>query len=126
MTDTVFVNGLVVHAHHGVSDDEMRIGQNFILDLALDMDLAAAGRSDKIADTASYDEIVATATQAFSADRFRLVEAAAGRVATALLKTFPKVESVRVTVRKPHAPLVAHFDHVGVTIVRSRQGRKHA
>jgi dihydroneopterin aldolase len=90
------------------------------------MDLAAAGRSDKIADTASYDEIVATATQAFSEHRYRLVEGAAGRVAEALLKTFPKAESVRVTVRKPHAPLVAHFDHVGVTIVRSRAGRSRA
>jgi dihydroneopterin aldolase len=126
MTDTVFVNGLVVHAHHGVSDDEMRIGQNFMLDLALDMDLAAAGRSDKIADTASYDEIVAAATNAFSEHRYRLVEAAAGRVADALLKTFAKVERVQVTVRKPHAPLVAHFDYVGVTIVRSRPGRKNA
>lgn len=126
MSDTVFVNGLVVHAHHGVSDDEMRIGQNFMLDLALDMDLAAAGRSDKIADTASYDEIVATATTAFSERRYRLVEGAAGRVAEALLKVFPKVGRVRVTVRKPHAPLVAHFDHVGVTIVRARPDRKHA
>jgi 7,8-dihydroneopterin aldolase/epimerase/oxygenase len=126
MTDIVFVNGLVVHAHHGVGDDEMRIGQNFILDLELAMDLAAAGRSDKIADTASYDDIVKTATQAFSEHRYRLVEGAAGRVAAALLKTFPKVESVRVTVRKPHAPLVAHFEHVGVTIVRTRQDRHNA
>jgi dihydroneopterin aldolase len=126
MSDTVFVNGLVVHAHHGVSDDEMRIGQNFILDLALDMDLTAAGRSDKIADTASYDEIVAAATTAFSEHRYRLVEGAAGRVADALLAAFPKVGRVHVTVRKPHAPLVAHFDHVGVTIVRTRQGRKNA
>jgi 7,8-dihydroneopterin aldolase/epimerase/oxygenase len=126
MSDTVFVNGLVVHAHHGVSDDEMRIGQNFILDLALDMDLAAAGRSDKIADTASYDEIVTAATKAFSEHRYRLVEGAAGRVADALLAVFAKVERVHVTVRKPHAPLVAHFDHVGVTIVRARQSRKNA
>ena len=122
MTDTVFVNGLVIHAHHGVSDEEMRIGQNFILDLALELDLEPAAGSDRIADTASYDDIVAAATQAFAARRYRLVEAAAGEVATALLAAFPKVTRVRVTVRKPHAPLVATFDHVGVTIERSRHG----
>jgi 7,8-dihydroneopterin aldolase/epimerase/oxygenase len=122
MNDTVFVNGLVIHAHHGVSDEEMRIGQNFILDLALELDLKPAARSDRIADTASYDDIVAAANHAFAARRYRLVEAAAGAVADALLAAFPKVASVRVTVRKPHAPLVATFDHVGVTIERGRDG----
>jgi dihydroneopterin aldolase len=123
MTDTVFVKGLVVHAHHGVSDEERRIGQNFILDLALEMDLAAAARSDRIADTASYDDIVATASAAFTANRYKLVEAAAGDVAAALLAAFAKVARVRVTVQKPHAPLVATFDHVGVTIERGRGDR---
>jgi 7,8-dihydroneopterin aldolase/epimerase/oxygenase len=120
MTDTVFVSGLVVHAHHGVSEEERRIGQNFILDLALMVDLTAAARSDKVADTASYDDIVAAASLAFAARRYRLVEAAAGEVAAALLAAFPKVARVRVTVRKPHAPLPATFEHVGVTLERGR------
>jgi 7,8-dihydroneopterin aldolase/epimerase/oxygenase len=121
MTDTVFIKGLVVHAHHGHGDDEMRIGQNFILDLELDIDLSAAGESDRIADTASYDDIVTTANRAFSEHRYRLVEASGARVAEALLEAFPRVDRVVVTVRKPHAPLAAHFDHVGVTLVRSRR-----
>ena len=121
MSDTVFINGLVIHAHHGVSDDEMRIGQNFILDIELDLDLAAAGRSDKIADTASYDEIVATAKRAFAEHRFRLVEAAGSRTAEAMLAAFPRALRVQVTVRKPHAPLIATFDHVGVRLVRERK-----
>jgi dihydroneopterin aldolase len=31
------------------------------------------------------------------------------------------VRSVRVTVHKPHAPIAATFDDVGVTITRARQ-----
>ena len=123
MTDTVFIRGLVIHAHHGVGDDERRIGQNFILDIVLDMDLSAAGRSDRISDTASYDDLVAIVTRKFTADNYRLVEAAGSRVADALLSEFPRATRVRVTVRKPHAPLVAHFEHVGVTIVRERNDR---
>lgn len=122
MTDQVLVNGLVLHAHHGVGKDEQRIGQNFIIDLVLEMDLAAAAQTDKLVHTASYDTIVEVVSRAFQRKRYRLVEAAGGAVASALLKAFPAVTTVRVTVRKPHAPLAATFDHVGVVLVRCRHG----
>jgi dihydroneopterin aldolase len=122
VSDSIFVRGLAVHAYHGVMPHEAKVGQSFALDLVVDIDLADAGRSDKVADTASYDLIVAVAAQAFCAQRHRLVEAAAGAVADAILAQFPRVNSVRVTVHKPHAPIAATFRDVGVEIVRSRHG----
>jgi dihydroneopterin aldolase len=122
MSDTLFVNGLVLHAHHGVHRHETRVGQPFVLDLVLETDLAPASRSDKLADTASYDDVVGAASDAFCARRCKLVEAAAGAVADALLARFPAVTCVRVTVRKPRAPVAALFDDVGVTLVRPRHG----
>ena len=123
MSDSVFVTGLALHAYHGVMQHEAKVGQTFTLDLALDIDLAAASRSDKLAHTVSYDQVVDAASRAFCAKRYRLVEAAAGAVADAILATFARVASVQVTVHKPHAPIAATFADVGVTIVRSRQGR---
>ncbi|MFL5031124.1 MAG: dihydroneopterin aldolase [Xanthobacteraceae bacterium] len=122
MSDSIFVSGLALHAYHGVMPHEAKVGQSFALDLVVDIDLADAGRSDKVADTVSYDLIVAAATQAFCAQRYRLVEAAAGAVADAILAQFPRVDGVRVTVHKPHAPIAATFRDVGVEIVRSRHG----
>jgi dihydroneopterin aldolase len=122
MSDTIFVTGLALHAYHGVMQHEAKVGQTFKLDLTLKIDLAAASRSDKIAHTVSYDQVVKTATDAFCARRYRLVEAAAGAVADALLGRFAQVESVRITVHKPHAPIDATFDDVGVIIERARRG----
>ncbi|HEV7981930.1 MAG TPA: dihydroneopterin aldolase [Xanthobacteraceae bacterium] len=122
MSDSIFVRGLLIHAHHGVMPHEENVGQRFVIDLELAIDLAPAGRSDKLADTASYSAIVDTATRAFTRESFQLVEAAAGVVAEALLVGFPKVSSVRVTVHKPHAPIAAIFNDVGVSILRTRQG----
>jgi dihydroneopterin aldolase len=122
MSDRIFVRGLLIHAHHGVMPHEENVGQRFVIDLELSIDLAPAGRSDKLADTASYSAIVDTATRAFTRESFQLVEAAAGVVAEALLVGFPKVSSVRVTVHKPHAPIAAIFNAVGVSILRTRQG----
>jgi 7,8-dihydroneopterin aldolase/epimerase/oxygenase len=122
MTDAVFVSGLSLHAYHGVMQHEAKVGQTFKLDLVLDIDLAAASHSDKLADTVGYDQVVEVASRAFCSKRYRLVEAAAGAVADAILARFAEVTAVRVTVHKPHAPIAATFAGVGVTIARTRHG----
>jgi dihydroneopterin aldolase len=122
MSDEIFVDTLLLHAYHGVAEHEARVGQSFALDLVLQIDLTEASRSDKLADTASYDDIVDVISKTFCGTRYRLVEAAAGAVADALLQRFARVTAVRVTVHKPHAPIAAHFRAVGVTIVRARNG----
>jgi 7,8-dihydroneopterin aldolase/epimerase/oxygenase len=125
MSDTIFIHGLVLHAYHGVMQHEGKVGQTFRLDLLLTIDLADASRSDKLKDTVSYDLVVKTASEAFCARGYRLVEAAAGAVAAAILDRFPHVRAVRITVHKPHAPIAATFDDVGVTIERARDDRAH-
>lgn len=120
MSDTIFVTALSLHAYHGVMAHEAEVGQTFKLDILLNLDLQEASRSDKLADTVSYDQVVDAAAQAFCAQRFRLVEAAAGAVAQALLSRFEQVASVQITVHKPHAPIAATFDDVGVSIIRAR------
>jgi dihydroneopterin aldolase len=101
---------------------EAKVGQTFKLDLALDIDLSTASRSDKLVDTVGYEQVVDLVSKVFCARRYRLVEAAAGAVAEAVLERFPKVTAVRVTVHKPHAPIAAAFADLGVTIERSRRG----
>jgi dihydroneopterin aldolase len=122
VSDSVFINGLVLHAYHGVMPHEGKVGQSFILDLLLDIDLADAAKSDKLADTVSYDAVVNVVSRTFTGKRYRLVEAAAGAVADAVLQDFPPIRSLRITVRKPHAPVAAVFTDVGVTLVRARRG----
>jgi len=123
MSDAVFVTGIVLHAYHGVMQHEAKVGQTFRIDLVLDIDLAEASRTDMLKHTVSYDMVVQTASEAFCARRYRLVEAAAGAVADAVLERCPQVRGIRVTVHKPHAPIAATFDDVGVVIERARPGR---
>lgn len=122
MSDSIFVRGLLIHAHHGVMAHEAEVGQRFVIDLELAGDLIDAGKSDKLVDTISYSSIVEVAARAFTQHRYRLVEAAAAQVADALLATFARANTVRVTVHKPHAPIAAIFNDVGVSILRTRHG----
>lgn len=122
MSDAIFVNGLVLHAYHGVMPHEAKVGQPFVLDLVLDIDLGEASRTDKLKHTVSYDLLVKTVSEAFCTRRYRLVEAAAGAVADAVLDRYQPIRSIRITIRKPHAPIAATFDDVGVIVMRARRG----
>jgi dihydroneopterin aldolase len=124
MSDHIFINGLALHAYHGVMAHEAKVGQIFTIDLDLEIELADAARSDKVADTVSYDKVVDCASRAFCGQRFRLIEAAAGRVADAVLTAFTRVRTIKVTIHKPHAPIPATFSDVGVTLVRARSDSK--
>lgn len=55
--DRVLLRGLLFHAHHGVLPAERTLGQKFELDLALSVDLRAAGASDALEDTISYADV---------------------------------------------------------------------
>jgi 7,8-dihydroneopterin aldolase/epimerase/oxygenase len=121
MTDTIFIKGIVIHARHGVMEHEAEVGQRFVIDLELSSDLSESSRTDKLADTVSYSNVVATATAAFKDDNYKLLERAAGAVADAILADFARISAVKVTVHKPHAPIAAIFDDVGVSLTRVRQ-----
>jgi 7,8-dihydroneopterin aldolase/epimerase/oxygenase len=121
MTDTIFVSGLSIHARHGVMEHETEVGQRFVIDLELYTDLSEPSRSDRLSDTVSYADVVATTTAAFKNTNYKLLERAAGAVADAILAAFPRINAVEVTVHKPHAPIAAIFDDVGVVLMRTRQ-----
>jgi len=121
MTDGIFIKGVLIHARHGLLEHESEVGQRFVIDLELDTDLSESSRTDKLSDTVSYSNVVATATSAFKDTNYKLLERAAGAVADAILAAFPRIRAVKVTVHKPHAPIAAIFEDVGVVLTRTRQ-----
>ena len=120
MTDTIFITGVVIHARHGIMEHETEVGQRFVIDLELFTDLSESSHTDRLADTVSYSNVVATATEAFKDTNYKLLERAAGAVADAILSHFPRIRAVKITVHKPHAPIAAIFDDVGIMLTRSR------
>lgn len=122
MKGVIDIVGLVLFAKHGVLEEEARIGQRFILDLRLEADITEAVKHDRLVDTVDYGEVVAVTESVFRDKRFYLIEAAAAHVASGILAHFPAVKNVRVTVKKPSAPISAVFDYVATTVERKRDG----
>ncbi|WP_322560339.1 dihydroneopterin aldolase, partial [Staphylococcus haemolyticus] len=57
MNDTIFLNGMRFYAYHGALPAENEIGQIFVVDVTLKVNLEEAGQSDKVIDTVHYGEV---------------------------------------------------------------------
>jgi len=119
MEATIEIAGLSLFAHHGATEAEQRAGQRFLVDIWLEADVPGA-RSDKLTETVDYAEVTAVAQAAFLERRFNLIEAAAAHVAGTILARFRQVGLVRVTVKKPAAPVPAVIDFVSASVERRR------
>ena len=121
MSDRILVRGLRVFGHHGVLAHETDLGQVFVIDLELALDLGPAGRTDDLGETVDYGSLAGRVAELVGGRPRRLVEAVAEDVASLVLAD-ERVHEVRVRVAKPHAPLPVDAAEVAVELVRSREG----
>jgi dihydroneopterin aldolase len=116
---TITLTGLRAHGHHGVYDFERDNGQEFVVDVVLELDLAPAARSDDVADTVHYGQLADRLVGIVSGAPVSLIETLADRLALACLDD-QRVDAATVTVHKPQAPIPHEFTDVAVTVRRSR------
>ena len=116
--DTVRIERLELDCIIGINSWERLTRQRITIDISLDADLSAAGKSDSLTETIDYRTIAKTVTREVEESSFGLVEALARRIAEICLE-HPRVEFAEVTVRKPGA--VRNASDVGVTVRRSRE-----
>jgi dihydroneopterin aldolase/2-amino-4-hydroxy-6-hydroxymethyldihydropteridine diphosphokinase len=119
MTDHIVLQGISARGFHGVLDFEKSDGQDFVVDVKLEVDLRRAGRSDLLAHTVSYAEVAADIVDVIAGPSLDLIESLAEQIAATALRR-PLVQSVEVTVHKPQAPVGVPFGDVQVTIERCR------
>ena len=103
--DRILLEGMVFHGRHGTLPAERELGQPFVVDVELHLDLRPAGLSDKLEETVDYGEVHRQAKEMVEGAPVKLTETVAERIATAILEGHPLVEAVRVKVAKPHVRL---------------------
>lgn len=117
--DEIVLTGLTVFGRHGVYAHEREEGQEFVIDLRLQLSLEQAATSDDVADTVHYGELAERVAAVVSGEPVNLIETLAARVADVALDD-RRVQGVSVTVHKPHAPIPLTFADVAVTVHRTR------
>ncbi|MBS9478851.1 dihydroneopterin aldolase [Ancylobacter radicis] len=120
MSDRIFLRGIELHAHHGLHEEEARLGQRFIIDIDWWLDADPAARADDYGSTVGYEKVFALVHEVSSGHRFHILEALAQAIAETVLTRYPRVEKVRVELHKPSAPIAGIFRDAGVEITRTR------
>lgn len=118
MPDCIEIEDLLLRTYVGINPEEQENRQDVVLTISLLCDCRAAGESDDIDQTVNYRTLTKGVIRYVEEHRFKLVEGLAEQVASLCLRQDPRIERVRVTVRKPGALRFARS--VGVTIERSR------
>lgn len=117
--DKIFFNHMHFYAYHGAFPEENRLGQRFMVDLELGLDLRPAGRSDDLELTVNYADVYQLVKAEVEGTQVKLVETLAERIADKCLNQYP-IEEIMVRVTKPDPPIPGHYQAVGVEIRRSR------
>ena len=119
MEGQITLTGLRVRGRHGVFDFEREQGQDFVIDVRLDLDLAPASSSDDVTDTVHYGELAGRLAEIVGGEPVNLIETLADRLVTACLDD-RRVTAAEITVHKPQAPISVPFGDVAVRITRGR------
>ena len=118
MHDTIFLNGLKFYGYHGALAAENEIGQIFIVDITLKVDLTEAGHSDDVADTVHYGEVFEDVKAIMEGTAVNLLEHLAERIAKRINSHYNRVMETKVRITKENPPIPGHYEGVGVEIVR--------
>lgn len=118
--DKMMLSRMEFYGYHGVFPEENKLGQRFYADVELYYSMAKAGRNDDLQATVNYAEVYECVRKIVEEKTFKLIEALAENVASAVLEAFSLVEEITVRIIKPHPPFDIHFEGATVEIHRKR------
>lgn len=116
--DQIKIDNLEIYAYHGVFQEEKEKGQPFYINLTMNTDLRAAGRTDDLTKSTHYGEVALLLKKKMTETSYDLIERAAEVCAEAVLLRFPLIRSLTLELRKPEAPIPMTFESVSVVIHR--------
>ena len=119
--DRIIIRGLRVQTSVGVGDEERARRQLVAIDLDIDLDLSGAGRSDDLADTISYSQVVTEVTDLVASSSARLLEHLAERIADDLSSRH-RYAGITVEIGKEPSPVAQDVQDIRVRILRPGRG----
>ena len=110
--DKLILKGIEIFGRHGCHIEEQQRGQIFKVDIELNLD---------INETVDYPQVLFDVERIVAGTPRRLIETVAEEIAETLLKNYPRVESLKVVLHKPNAPLPVRYAEAAVEISRRRK-----
>jgi 7,8-dihydroneopterin aldolase/epimerase/oxygenase len=121
--DVIALTGLRARGFHGVYDFERTEGQEFVVDVRLELDLGPAAAADDVTATVHYGDLAERLVAVITGEPVNLIETLAERL-TGVCLADPRVERATVVVHKPRAPIPHTFEDVSVSFTRPQEKKE--
>lgn len=115
----ITLNNLEIYAYHGVSPQETKVGNTYIINLKLKVDYSKAGETDSVEDTVSYADVFSIVKEVMSTPS-KLLEHVVYRICEALFERFKQVEEIEIHLDKNNPPMGADIETAGVYLACRR------
>jgi len=120
--DKILINEIRVFGYHGALEEERMLGQEFIIDVELFLDLKKAASEDNLLYSVDYSEVYKIVYDISTNKKFKLIESLATNILCEILNKYSVVQKVKIKVKKPHAPVNGIVGFFAVEIERDRNG----
>lgn len=107
------------YAYHGIAPQENLIGNEYVIDLKLKVDISKAARTDEVADTINYAEVHQVIKNEMAIPS-KLLEHVSGRIIQRLFAQFPCIEEIELRLSKRNPPMGADIESAGIELQCSR------
>ena len=114
-TSTISLNGIRLWAYHGCLPEERKIGTQYIINIAINVDTSAAEKSDCINDTVDYSVIYEIISKIFS-EPVNLIEHLARKILNAIHDNFPQINNSTITIQKTNPPISGEIYSASFTL----------
>ncbi|MGL4820547.1 MAG: dihydroneopterin aldolase [Bacilli bacterium] len=118
--DKMILKEMPFYGYHGVFPEETKLGQRFVIDVTLGLDLTSACQTDELHTSVNYGEVYETIRDIVEGEPVKLLEKLAQRIVDAIFHHYPLVQTVNVTVKKPEAPIPGILAYAAIQIERER------
>ena len=111
----ITLENMKFHAYHGFFDFEKADGNTFLVSLTMELDTSTAERTDDLADTLNYQEVYDVVKQQMEIPS-DLIEHVARRIYDAVIRHFPQIQSLKISLSKLNPPLGGEVEKVMIEI----------
>lgn len=108
------------YAYHGVAPQENLIGNEYLIDLKLKVDISKATRTDEVTDTVNYAEVHQVIKNEMAVPS-KLLEHVSGRIIQKLFDQFPCIEEIELRLSKRNPPMGADIESAGIELHCSKK-----
>lgn len=111
------IKNMEFYAFHGHFKEEQIVGNKFLIDLTLEVDLKKASETDRLEDTVDY-QVAFKIVKDEMDKKSNLMESIGKRILDSIYAKLEGVEKATVRIRKMNPPMGGHINSVAVVMSR--------